>query len=399
MDSIANEELSTVAEWFRSGTFAGWLDDHAPTEKMLRRMQRELDDWQIQLVVTLRETRSRIHEKFPFPDLLATPVALEQASDFAIAQYKAARFVDHATIDMCTGMGGDLIALCNGGEPNVVGVEIDGLLSVLAAENVQRATGHRIEVRRESCLATTLSGEWIHIDPDRRSEYGRTSDAAFYEPTWNCVLQLMEQSPGGAAKVAPAAEFDSPGEDWQQEWVERAGQCRQQLIWWKEAAATPGRRLATAISDIGHVAGQWEQRLDDSERVVSEQLGDFLHEPSPSILAAELVDDIAAGLDLGRVAPGAVYLTGTDVAHPLLSSFRILDVLPLDRKKIIAHIRQRSPRSVEVKKRGIDQFDPNELQRTLKKKKCLGDQTPLVVIAVRMGSKRLAIIAERAVIK
>lgn len=397
MDSIAKDQLPAVAAWFRSGAAGVWLDDPSPTEKMLRRMQRELDDWQIQLIVTLRETRPRISAKFPFADLLATPVAFEQASDFAIAQYKAARFAGHSTIDMCTGMGGDLIAMSATSDADVFGVEASGLLAVLAAENVFRATGRRVEVRHESCLDTVLHDEWIHIDPDRRSEYGRVSDATYYEPTWNRIQQLIERSPAGAAKVAPAAEFDPIGEDWQQEWIERGGQCRQQVIWWKDAAATPGRRLATVVADDGSVAGQWEQQLDHCDRAVSRELGEFIHEPSPAILAGELVDDIATGLNIGRIAPGAVYLTGEQLAHPLLSSFRILEPLPLDRKKIIAHIRQRMPSAVEVKKRGIDQFDPNDLQRTFKKKNCIGDGPPLVVIAVRMGSKRLAIVAERVV--
>lgn len=382
-----------MAAWFRSEEATVWLDDPAPTEGMLRRMQRELETWQIQLIVALRETRSRIGTKFPFSDWLATPVALEQASDFAIARYKARRFHAHPAIDMCTGMGGDLTALAQRGE--TIGVDCDPLMAEIAMFNVELATGRAVNVRVESCLETPTDGEWVHIDPSRRSAKRRVALADFYEPAWQGVLQIIEDSPGGGAKTAPAAEFESADPDWELEWIERGGQCRQQMVWWKQAATSPGRHVASCVDQEGELVGQWVQRHAEIDRVTSSQLGEFLYEPSPSVLAAELVDDIADGMNVGRIAPGAVYLTGSDATHPLLSKFRIIDCMALDRKKMIGAVRQLAPRTVEVKKRGVDDFDPNEFQRVLKKKNCLGSGPPIVIVAARIGAKRTAIVAER----
>jgi hypothetical protein len=378
-------------QWFRSESAVRWLDDPAPSEKMLRRMQRELSDWQIQLVLTLRETRPRIGKKFPFQQLLATPISLEQASDFAIASYKARRFKDHPVIDMCCGMGGDLIALaCRG---DTVGVEFDPLLAELAAYNASLVCGKPVSVRQESCLQTPLDGEWLHIDPDRRPDAGRVVEVASYEPGWEQVLPLIDQTPGGVVKVAPAAELETSDTGWEREWVERGGQCRQQLVWWGRAANAPGRRVATMVDQEGNVMGQWQQQTTTTCRTVRSSLDDYLFEPSPAILAADLVDDLTTHLGLGRIAPGAVYVTGQRTDHPLLRAFRILDTLKLDRKKMIAFVRQRRPRTVEVKKRGVEPFDPNRFQRALKK--YLGDGPPLVLIATRIGDRRLVIAAER----
>ncbi len=378
-------------QWFRSESATRWLEDPAPSEKMLRRMQRELSDWQIQLILALRETRPRIARKFPFEKLLATPVALEQASDFALATYKARRFKNHPALDMCSGMGGDLIALARRGE--ACGVESDPLLAEIASYNASLASEKPVLVRQESCLQTPLNGEWIHIDPDRRPDASRVVEVSYCEPGWDDVLQLMNKTPAGVVKVAPAAEFEQSGAEWEREWVERSGQCRQQLVWWGEAVGSPGRRIATIVNDEGIAVGQWQQKAITVCRQVHDTIGDFLFEPSPAVLAADLVDDITVGLGLGRIAPGAVYLTGQRTHHPLLRTFRVLDVLKLDRKKMNAYVRQRRPRSVEVKKRGVEPFDPNQFQRGLKK--FLGDGPPLVLIATRIGEKRLVIAAER----
>ncbi|MEO1973857.1 MAG: hypothetical protein ABGX07_20000, partial [Pirellulaceae bacterium] len=318
-------------QWFRSESATRWLEDPAPSEKMLRRMQRELSDWQIQLILALRETRPRITRKFPFEKLLATPVALEQASDFALATYKARRFKNHPALDMCSGMGGDLIALARRGE--ACGVESDPLLAEIASYNASLASEKPVLVRQESCLQTPLNGEWIHIDPDRRPDASRVVEVSYCEPGWDDVLQLMNKTPAGVVKVAPAAEFEQSGAEWEREWVERSGQCRQQLVWWGEAVGSPGRRIATIVNDEGIAVGQWQQKAITVCRQVHDTIGDFLFEPSPAVLAADLVDDITVGLGLGRIAPGAVYLTGQRTHHPLLRTFRVLDVLKLDRKK------------------------------------------------------------------
>lgn len=217
MEDWSQHRWSEAANWLRTREASQWLDDPAPTERMLRRMQRELAEWQIILVIALRETACRVPQKFPtHPNLLATPLALEQASDWGIAAYKAVRFAGRPVVDMCCGMGGDLVALAlqhraeNGTCHGLMGVEQNPLLAVVAAENVRRVTGCDVEVRNESCLETRTGDWWLHIDPDRRPNFeSRVSRTELYQPSWQQLLPLIAASPGGGVKIAPAAELDS----------------------------------------------------------------------------------------------------------------------------------------------------------------------------------------------
>ena len=92
-----------------------------PTVGMLSRLRRDLWPERSHLVVEQVELRARGREKFSRADqMFFTRQGLEQATDEQLAAYKASRFVvGEAVVDLCCGIGGDLISLGRRGRRRV----------------------------------------------------------------------------------------------------------------------------------------------------------------------------------------------------------------------------------------------------------------------------------------
>src|SRR5258706_7335897 len=100
-------------------------------------LRNKLSADQVHLVLEQVELRQRAKEKFSAAErMYFTPKSLMQATDEAIALYKARRFsTEERLADLCCGIGGDLLALAERGE--CIGVERDDVLAHLAHRNCE----------------------------------------------------------------------------------------------------------------------------------------------------------------------------------------------------------------------------------------------------------------------
>jgi hypothetical protein len=367
---------------------AAWDSDPVSAAQRLRR---ELSPDRARLIGELVDLRVRARPKFRRADeLFFTRQALEQATDDAIAAWKAQRFAGASRIcDICCGIGGDLMALAGQGE--VLAVDREAHLLTLAAANV-RVAGHAASFSAGEAERLSLSPDQvIHIDPDRRPEGQRVSRPQSADPPLDTVERLVRAAPGAAVKLAPAAlaplDWMESGE---REWIERRGECRQQVVWLGSLARHPGRCVATLLDQHGACQAQVSGEQTESAESAS-SIGRYLLEPSGSVIAAGLVDALACETRLARVAPRIAYLTGDQrVDHPALALFEVLEVLPFDGRRVKKFLRAKKLQVVEVKKRGTS-VNPEALCRSLRGT----GETPVTLLIAARSQGVAAIIARR----
>ena len=389
--------VSTAAKPYLSAA----QQDARPLHTQIQALRRDLSVARAHLVLEQVELRHRATAKFENADqLFYERKALEQSTDHLTAAYKAERFPAGLPVaDLCTGMGGDLMALATRGA--VVGIERNESLAILAETNgriwQERHSGadvsldtsatvqmQSIDVRE--CDLRQMAG-W-HIDPDRRPAGKRTTRVELHEPGPEVWQKLWEQNPNGAIKLAPGAEYPEVWEEnFELEWISRDGSCRQLVIWSGELAQTVGLRRATVLTR------QVRRTVQGMPDIVpqSSAVGSYLFEPDAAVLAADLVGVLAVEHDLQAIIPGGGYLTCEQpISDPALAGFVVEEVLPFQVKRLKSLLRERGIGRLEVKKRGVEQ-SPERLQKELK---VSGDNAATLLLT-RMDSGVTAILARR----
>ena len=387
-------------EWLIGDDAARYLDDLAvtsePVHRQLERLRKTLSTERAGLVVQQTELRRRGRAKFGdfAAKMFFTDVGLQQSTDLWIARYKASRLdADQPIVDYCTGIGGDLVgfaerALCSGWDmsPEIV---------CLANANLRAAIpDHKGEVRLGSVEEhrPTASDVW-HLDPDRRTDGRRSTQLRWHSPGPETVDKWLTASPSGALKLAPASTVpDSWAQQAELEWISRDRECRQQVVWFGKLANQPGQRRATLVSSYqgGSVAGTFTGSPTEMAEI-TEDVGEYLYDTDPAIRASGLTGAIASERGLFALGAGAAYLTSNSaVAHPLLSRFRVQELLPLRTGTLARHLQILGIGSLEIKKRGIA-TDPERLRKQLKLR---GDQSATLVLT-SIGPRQVAILAER----
>lgn len=354
----------------------------------------------------LRELRGRAAEKLPAElaaTLLATDRLLQQASGAAEAAYKAVRLATlagHGCVwDLCCGLGVDALALAAAG-CRVTACDLSDAAVFCATHNAQAAEfAPRIDVRQVDVTALELPADAVvHIDPDRRATGRRSVAMAEYSPDETFLRQLVESTAGGCMKLSAAMD-ETTLADWpvEIEWLARGGTCRQLLAWWGENCE-PGRRRATVITETGNAldtppdAASIAEAPDDFTEPTVGDVGEWILEPDPAVLAADLTDALAAEHGWRRFQPGLDWLTGeTASTTPLATSFRVLAETPGREADIATALRDLGAGVVEIKPRGV-RLDTDGLQRRLRGQ---GGRS-LAVLWTRREERQIAFIAERA---
>jgi len=397
--------LSELVDYsWLTGPEAGQLltelaSDVAPLHSQLHRLRKLFGMERARLAVEQVRLRKRAVAKFGqlAERMFFTDLALQQATDLWIGRYKASRFPEGLTlIDYCTGIGGDLLALAGRGP--VVGWDNAPEMSLLAEANLRTAQGDKSsEVRTGDVSSQTpLSEDCWHVDPDRRVDSRRSTQLRRHSPGPDVIERWRATAPQGVVKLAPATEVP---ELWQREaeleWVSRDRQCRQQLAWFGQLAAAPGKHRATIIHKaINEDAPLTVASFAGDPALTAHpepQVCDYIYDTDPAIRAAGLTGALAEELEMSAITTGASYLsTDRPIDHRLVSRFRVLELMPLREKTLANYLRSLGIGRLEIKKRGI-QRDPEKLRRSLKLK---GEATATILLT-RQGDREIAILAER----
>jgi len=340
--------------------------------------------------------RIKARKKFPFAEeMFLTRKGYEQATSALIAEYKAKRFARFERIaDICCGIGGDLMYLANrAADCETVGIDNDPLVCLFAQQNLgaARVSGHAEVVESEFADYDLSSFEAVHIDPDRRP-HGRTVQANFFSPSITEIFRRMSTL-NLAIKMAPASpEPDNLPDHTEREWIGDRRECKQQMLWSGELAARPDSLTATCVNRDGSVE-QVSVGHDEIDQtiVVAKEIGKYVFEPHPTVLAAKLTDTIANRSGLARLAPTVAYLTGDDpLTTSLLTRYEVIKITALNTKIVANELENLDVGQIEVKNRGAEKLLTDQFARLkLKGKNCVS------VLLSRHKRSGVAIIAKR----
>ena len=124
---------------------------------------------------------------------------------------------------------------------------------------------------------------------------------------------------------------------------------------------------------------------------VAKQIGRYIFEPDPAVLAAKLEGALAVDQQLSAVAEGVAYFTADRLAdHPALASFEVIETMPYKVKEVRQWLAARDIGRLEIKKRGVE-LDPEDVRRQLNPK---GDGEATLLL-MRLDGRTTAVFARR----
>lgn len=316
---------------------------------------------------------------------LFTDEALQQATPWPVAAYRAQRLAGSDVHDVTCSIGADLAALARVAV-RCLGSDLDAVRLAMARHNCQQAGVCPAVVRADALRPVTRTGVVV-ADPSRRDSRGRR--------TW----RLNDFVPPLDALAAAYAGRDlvvkcSPGIDttllpWagEVELVSLEGQAREACLW-SGSLATVSRR-ATML----HADGPPQTVTDaDPDETTVRTAGEWIVEPDPAVIRAGLVRNYAARHGLDQLDSRIAYLTG-DTPPPGVRAFRVLEHGKYSEKALRQALRRMDVGRVEILVRGLD-VDPSTLRTRLK----LRGTGEASVVLTRIGTTPTAFIcrAERS---
>jgi hypothetical protein len=276
---------------------------------------------------------------FPIPDLI------EQASSETAANYKA-KIVHGGDlfIDLTGGTGSDSVSLSRLFKRGIC-VDADEMAARLLRHNLPLLTNTPIEVdtaRAEDILASLPPADLIYIDPQRRRGNGSKGLIHFSDmsPDLTTLLpRLMDKADQLLIKASPFMDITQALQTLpattEIHVVEINKNCKECLYLINTNENSDNRKIFSAIlTPYNRVKGTYPPQ-DPAQIRCSDPLR-TLYEPGPALMKSGLHTDFAQDHDLLKIAPLThLYTAAVDIVNYPGRIFEIIDVLPVDKKKIL----------------------------------------------------------------
>ena len=323
--------------------------------------------WPADLVAAASEQVAlRLRAAAKFDDagaMLFTRAGLEQASMQVVAAHRARRFAEALAgstgplLDLCCGIGGDLVALGAASPRGVVGVDRDEAHAVLARHNA-RVCGVAAAVVVADVRDVRVEGvAAVFADPARRTAGGQTDRRGGYSPALDWCLALPAARV--CVKTAPGLDRAAVPPGWEAEFV-AVGRDLKEAALWSPAWAGGRARASVLPSGDSLVADPAAPPADVRPP------GVFLLDPSPAVTRAGAVADLAAATGTWQVDRRIAFLCG-DVAvrTPFATSYAVEASLPFGVKALAAELRRLDIGAIDLRRRGLA-GDVEDLRRRLR---------------------------------
>ncbi|MFO7690406.1 MAG: SAM-dependent methyltransferase [Cryobacterium sp.] len=326
------------------------------------------------------------------PHMLFTEAGLEQATRLRVAALHAGRFAGaglNRVVDLGCGVGGDAMAMA-ALDLEVTAVDADEVTATVASFNLAPfSNANVVHADAESVDLSAADAAWL--DPARRTaghaNTSRLTRPEDYSPSLDFVFGLAERLPIGV-KLGPGHDRDQIPDAAEAQWISVDGQVVEMGLWFGALARAGIRRAALLLTRDG--VAELTAPADSADVEVG-PLGDYLYEPDGAVIRARLIGDLARTLGAGMLSESIAYLTAPDFTPtPFATAFRVLEVLPVDEKKLRIALQERRIGTLEIKKRGVD-VDPATLRTRLKLK---GPESATLVLT-RAAGHRVALLVER----
>ncbi|MCU0485499.1 MAG: hypothetical protein MUC85_05250 [Anaerolineales bacterium] len=330
-----------------------------------------------------------------FPEAVAqctywTREALEQASSYAVAAYRAARYQQYpAAADLGCSAGGDTLALAK--VTGTIGVDRDANRLRLAQANL-RALGlgekaAYVQADLSAGLPLKAGSAALFFDPARRAAGRRIYSVKEYQPPLEVVWSWLDSFAALGVKLSPGVDHreieEYPAE---REFISLKGELKEAVLWFGPLRTTD--RRATLLPGK-HTLHATAQEIEHTSLPLTAP-GGYLYEPDPAILRAGLVTLLGQQIHAAQLDPDIAYLT-SDQHHvtPFARTWQVLDWLPFQLKRLRQYLRQRGIGHLVVKKRGSP-LEPEKLIRDLR----LEGEKQAVLFLTHLQGKPIAILAE-----
>jgi hypothetical protein len=345
-------------------------------------------------VLSQSKLRAKAASKFgPFAErMLFTEAGLEQATRLRIAALHAGRFQAAGLsriADLGSGIGGDALAFASL-ELEVTAVELDEVTAAIAAYNL--ALWPNATVEHADVTTFDLAGfDGVFLDPARRTaghqNTSRLSDPSDYSPTLDFAFGIAGRIPTGI-KLGPGIDRDLIPAEAEAQWVS-VDRDVVELGLWFGALARPGIRRAALV--IGEHGTAELTSADDSADVGTGTLGSYLYEPDGAVIRSRLIGDLGRRIGATMLSDGIAYLTSDEaVETPFAACFRVLEIFPLDERRLKKELATRGIGSLEIKKRGVD-VDPAAFRRKL----ALHGPASATLVLTRVAGRHTALLCQR----
>ncbi len=338
-------------------------------------------------------------------DLWAVPEALEQATSWRVAMYKANKIAALACprliLDICCGLGGDMLALAN--IAPTLGIDISPVRAWMARKNADqfKAKFPVLVIQADMAQLPMLPSNdvFFHLDPSRRSGGKRRADFSAMHPGPDIILPFMRHFPDGAIKLSPAVDFASlpPGH---LELISEDAVVVQALLWTGKVGSMLGLRQRTATVIGGSKIWSFCEFASDvaTQRQIALAPEHWLYEVDGAVTRAGLAAPLASQLNLKLLSPDGGYLTGEHyLDHPALTAFEVYCAMPYSESQIVRWIKNTAATSdltlpaLTIKTRGGLGLDTDNIQQRLSKYGGHG----WTVLIYRGGSGKIGVIARR----
>lgn len=326
------------------------------------------------------DLRVRARAKFARADrMLFTRDGLEQASAEQVARRRARRYQGFDRVaDLCTGIGGDLLALAPG--RSALAIDLDEVHLRMALENARVYGAADLEAVRGDVRDLRLAAlPPVFVDPARRAG-DRRLPAGVSEPPLGWCLALAGHVPAVGIKAAPGLPLDLVPAGWEVELIADRRDLKEAVLWSPALATAPRRATVLPAGDSLVTA--------PGGPLPCLEPGAYLLDPNPAVTRAGLVEELGRALGAWKIDARVGFLSADS---PLPTPFgRLLvveDSLPWNLKRLRALLRARGAGAVEIRKRG-SAVDVDELRRRLQ----LDGDRQMTVVLTRVLDRPWALV-------
>ena len=389
----------TVADWRRVAGNVALIQRAARAEGQgvsgVAALRRDFTATDVAIALELARAREKAATKFGdvAAGLIADLAGVQQASGQAVARHKAEHFRaclggGAAIADLCCGVGGDTLALCQA-ELSVTAVDRDPVRAWMARHNSgSRASAVCTEVANWPGVIDGRAAA-IHIDPARRNEATgkRTWSLDQLQPPPEQIGRLIGCAAqiGAAVKLSPGVDLDAlpwPGEV---EFIAEGNRLVQAVLWTGQLQRA--ERRATLITPAASHLPESREEIHTLEGIPgTARVGPparYLYAVHPAVERAQLIHLLAQRHNAPLVHPKLGLLScETPITSPWLTGFELLTQLPWRLRKVKQWLADHDGGIVEVKTRG-KAVEPDTVSKQLRGK----GNTPYTLFILRRETR------------